>query len=143
MRPSWGRVHGNDGTCASREPGSGVVQALAQYHQGHTRLARHAGVAIGHVRRGLLVAGCNHADARLIAQRGDNPVHLHTRDAEDDLDTFGHERLDEGLAPTHFHHGAPISPGSQQSGGRSGYGDGRLRASGVPAPANSRPRPRR
>ena len=42
--------------------------------------------------------GRDHADARLVPQRGDDPVHLYARDPEYDFDAFPYERLDQGFA---------------------------------------------
>ena len=99
-----------------------VVDGCARHHEGHTRLPGSASVAVGHVCGALLVAGGDHADARLVAQGGDDTVHVYAGDAEYDLDTLTYEGLHKGFAAAHLGHvhsptnGLPSPAGSSESG---------------------------
>ena len=67
-----------------------------------TGLARHVRIALGHVAGALFVAHQDVADRRV----DDRVVHREdraARQAEDDLDTFHLECLDEGLSPVELH----------------------------------------
>ena len=100
--------HGRGSGVGSGHARGGVVNARARDHQGHSRFPRHAGIAVGHVRRSQLVAGRDHADARFLAHGDDDPRHMDARDPEYDLDAFVYQRLHQGFAPGHFDHGSPV-----------------------------------
>ena len=72
----------------------GVVHARAWDDKGHARFPRSAGIAVGHVRRALFMAGRDQTDARLVPKRDDDPGHMYARDPEDNFNAFVHERLD-------------------------------------------------
>ena len=109
-----GNLAGNDqhgrrtGVCGG-QAGGGIVKPDPRGHQGYPRFSRRAGIAVGHVGRSLFVAGRNHADARLVPQRGDDPVYLYARDPEYDFNALSYQGLDEGFAPTHYNHGFILS----------------------------------
>ena len=76
------------------QAGGGVVESRSRYHQGYPRSPGCPGVAVRHVRRGLLVPGRDHADARLVPQRRYDPVDLYAGYPENDLDAFRCQRFD-------------------------------------------------
>jgi hypothetical protein len=82
-----------------REGGRRVEHARPRNHQIDADLPSGACVAIGHVRRRLLVAAVDDADlvARVV-EGVVRPVELHPGDTEDRVDTFAQERLNERLA---------------------------------------------
>ena len=106
--PAMRRTGVRAGVCVG-QAGRGVVEAHARHHQRHPRFSRRAGVAVGHVRGRLLVAGRDHAYARLVTQRGHDPVDLYARNPEHDLDAFSYERPGEGFSSAHFDHDSPAS----------------------------------
>ena len=70
---------------------------------------RDAGIAVGHVGGGLLVAGGDHADAGLVGGRRagtDDARHVDAGNAEDDLHAFPDKGFHQGLAAAHGGHGA-------------------------------------
>jgi hypothetical protein len=73
----------------SRQPGAGVVHARAGDDERRARPPADAGVAVGHVRRGLLVPGGDEPDRRLAVQGVEELHELDARQPEDDLDPLG------------------------------------------------------
>ena len=101
--------HGRGAGVRVGQAGRGIVKARSRDHERHPRFPRCPSITVGHVGRGLLVPGGDHADTRLVPQRGDDPVHLYARDPEYDLDALPYERLDQGFAATHLAQGSPPS----------------------------------
>ena len=83
--------HGRGARVRVSQAGSGIVETRARNHERYPRFSSRACIAVGHVCRGLLMPGRDHADARLVPKRGDDPVDLDARDSEDDLDAFSDE----------------------------------------------------
>ena len=80
--------HGRGARVRVSQAGSGIVETRARNHDRYPRFSRRACIAVGHVCRGLFVPCGDHANARLVPQRGDDPVDLYARDPEYDLDAF-------------------------------------------------------
>ena len=57
--------------CSQRR--TGVLDAWARHDEGHTRLPSHARIAIGHIRRGLLMPHGHDADIRPCRRRHKSP----------------------------------------------------------------------
>ena len=49
----------------------------------------------------------DHANARLVPNRGDDPIYLYAGDAEYDLDALSDKRLGEGFPSAHLDHDQP------------------------------------
>jgi hypothetical protein len=93
-----GRVAGVGGG----EGGGGVEEAGAGDDEAGADAAGGAGVAVGHVGGGLLVAGVEDADAVLGVVEGvEGAVELDAGEAEDGVDALAFEGGDEGLAAGH------------------------------------------
>ena len=88
-----------------REPGGRVQQAGAGHHQAGADLAGRPRVAIGHVRRRLLVPRVQDAQvgARL-EQRVEERIELDTGQPEDRLDPFPPDRPHQGLSTRQLRH---------------------------------------
>ena len=100
---------GEDGRGAGVSGGQaagGVVHPGTGDYEDDSGLARDAGIAVGHVGGGLLVAGGDHADAGLVPQGGDDARHVDAGNAEDDLHAFPDKGFHQGLAAAHGGHGA-------------------------------------
>ena len=78
-----------------------VQQAGAGHHQRGAERAARARVAVGHEAGGLLVARVDEADARLVPQRGHDPVELDTGQAEDHPHAFLVEGPHQRFAARH------------------------------------------
>ncbi len=98
--------HGRGASVCRGQAGGGVVEPDARHHQRNAGFPGGARIAIGHVGRGLLVAGRDQANPRLVAQARDEPVRLDARDPEDDLDALGDERPGKGFTTAEFDHGS-------------------------------------
>ena len=85
------------GVCR-RQAGAGVEHAWAGDDRAHPDPAGGAGVAVGHVAGGLLVAGVDDADRRLARERVEEAVELHAGQPEDDVDAPPPKALDEQFA---------------------------------------------
>ncbi len=120
--------HGRGASVCRGQAGGGVVEPDARHHQRNTRLPRSAGIAIGHIRRGLLVSERDQANPRLVTQARDDPVRLDARDPEDDLDALGDERPGKGFTTAEFDHG------SFRPSARRGYGAVLKSATTTPRP---------
>ena len=95
------------------QAGRRIVKARPRHDEGYPRPSRRTRVTVRHERRSLLVPGRDHADARLVPQRGDDSVDLYPRYPEHDLDALVHERLHKRFATGHCHHqdATRFSPG--------------------------------
>ena len=82
------------------EPRGGVEEARPRDDQRDADAAAGASIAVGHVRRGLLVARGDEADAGLVAERGHGAIELDAGEPEDDAHALamerGHQRLPTG-----------------------------------------------
>ncbi len=91
------------------QAGRRIVKTHSRNHQGDPRFSRYASKAVHHIRRRLFVPGRDHVDARLVAQRGDDAVHLYPRNSEYDVHALPDERFHERFAAAHFSHWAASS----------------------------------
>ncbi len=80
-----------------RQPGGRVEHPRPRHHGAHADAARDPRVAVRHVARGLLVAGVDHPDRRLEREPFVEPVELHARKPEHDVDAPAPQPLDEDL----------------------------------------------
>ena len=113
------------------ESGAGVQHARPRHHQRHADAAARPRVAVGHVRRGLLVPGQDEPDVLLVAQRRHGAIQLHARQPEHHPHPFTLQLLRERLATGHPHRNsssrpigfstvrAPALPAQSSSGGGS------------------------
>ena len=76
----------------------------SRHHQRRAHAAAGPRVAVGHVRRGLLVPRGDQADARHVVQRVQRVVELHPRQPEDDAHPLQVQRAHESLAAGHGGH---------------------------------------
>ena len=83
------------------QAGGRVVDPDTGDDHGHPRATRGAGVAVGHVRRPLLVAGHDVADLGRVDQGVEGRHELVAREAEDHLDPLVDQLAGQGLAPGH------------------------------------------
>jgi hypothetical protein len=93
--------------------------ARARRHQHDARLAGRARVAIGHVRRALLVADEDQLDLR-VDERVEDRHRRATRQSEDVLDAFAFQAADQRLGA-----GLRLGNGQRLGGRRGGLGGGR------------------
>ena len=89
------------------QAGSRVVEAYARDHQRDPRLARSAGIAVGHVRRRLFVPRGDHANAGLVPDRGDDAVNLYARYSEYDLHALPYKRFGKRFPSAQLDHVLP------------------------------------
>ncbi len=81
-----------------RQPRGRVEHARPWHHGTHAHASCDARVAVRHVARGLLVAGVDHSDRRLEREPLVQPVELHARKPEHDVDAPTPQPLDEDLS---------------------------------------------
>ena len=86
------------------ESGGCVEQAGSGDHEGGADLSAGAGVAVGHVGGGLLVAGGDEPDAGHVVERIEGMVELHAGESENHADAFEVQRTHQGLAAGHRGH---------------------------------------
>jgi hypothetical protein len=90
--------HGRRGGVRGAEPGRGVQQARSRHDERGADAAAGPRVAVGHVRRRLLVARRDEPDRRLVPEAGDGAVELHARETEHHADAFARQLLGQGFA---------------------------------------------
>ena len=95
---------GRRGGVGGAESGGGVEQAGSGDHKGGADFAAGAGVAVGHVRRRLLVAGGDEPDAGHVVEGVEGVVKLHAGESENHAHAFEVQRTHQGLAAGHRGH---------------------------------------
>ena len=108
-RLTWPAISstGDEHAYAVASPDAGVVHADAGDDHGHAGTARRAGVPVGHVRGGLLVAGDDVADLGHVDERVERGHELVAGETEDDLDALRAELARErGTTGHRFRHAA-------------------------------------
>ena len=98
------------------ESGGGVEQAGSGNHQGGADFAAGAGVAVGHVGGGLLVAGGDEPDAGHVVEGVESVVKLHAGESEYHAHAFEVQRTHQGLAAGHRGHNNTFLGSFQWSG---------------------------
>ena len=138
------RDHEDGRRCRIRggEARRGVEEARPRHDQGDAEVAARPRVAVGHVRRGLLVTRGDEPDARLLAERGHGAVELDAREPEDHAHALAMERGHQGLPAGHPRHRAASSPRSADHAVTASR-TGACRARPAPSSAGTSPRPRR
>ena len=81
-----------------------VQQARPRHHQRRAHLSAGAGVAVGHVGGGLLVARGDEADAGHVVERVEGVVQLYAGQSKNHADAFKVQRAHQGLAAGHRGH---------------------------------------
>ena len=81
-----------------RQPRGRVEHPWPRHHGTHAHPARDPRVAVRHVARGLLVAGVDHPDRGLEREPFVEPVELHARKPEHNVDAPAPQPLDEDLS---------------------------------------------
>ena len=81
-----------------------VEQARSRHHQRRPHFAAGAGVPIGHIACGLLVAGGDEPDTAVPLQAIQGVIDLHARQAENNLHPLPVQRLRQRLPASHLRH---------------------------------------
>src|SRR5256884_421602 len=96
--------HGRGGGVGGAEAGGRVEEPGPRHDEGRAEGRSRAGVAVGHVRRRLLVACDDEADPGLVPERRQHPVELDAGQAEHHPHAFAVELFHERLAAGHPGH---------------------------------------